>query len=99
MSADRVAALAEGMCARASSPCGECQGNAERLLNSPAMRNLLAEHEQAGREDNAAHEMCYVSGSRALEALLAEVWDEGHQRGLRDADLEHVADNPYREQP
>lgn len=24
--------------------------------------------EQAGREDNALHEMCYVSGSKALEA-------------------------------
>lgn len=27
--------------------------------------------EQAGREDNALHEMCYVSGSKALEAREA----------------------------
>lgn len=34
--------------------------------------------EQAGREDNALHDMCYVSGSKALEAREAaarrEAW-------------------------
>ena len=33
----------------------------------------------------------------ALGWLLAEAWDEGYQRGLRDADLQHGADNPYEE--
>lgn len=30
---------------------------------------------------------------------LADAWDEGYQRGLRDAeqDVQHGADNPYRE--
>ena len=34
-----------------------------------AAREITAE--QAGREDNALHEMCYVSGSKALEAREA----------------------------
>lgn len=32
----------------------------------------IAEAEQRGREDNADHGMCYVSGSKALEAILDE---------------------------
>lgn len=32
---------------------------------------------------------------RLIKPLLALAWREGHQRGLRDADLQDVADNPY----
>lgn len=56
-----------------------------------------ADAEQRGMEDSSDHNMCYVHGSRALEARLAEAWDEGYLRGTLDAtsDLE-PADNPYR---
>ena len=40
-----------------------------------------------------------VIASPAMRDLLAEAWDEGHRRGLRDADLEHEADNPYGAKP
>jgi hypothetical protein len=39
---------------------------------APTVAVMLAEAEQRGREDNADHGMCYVHGSRALEARLAE---------------------------
>ena len=34
--------------------------------------NEIAAAEQRGREDNSNHGQCYVNGSVALEALLAE---------------------------
>ena len=42
---------------------------------------LIAAAEQRGREDNADHGMCYVSGSRALESLIAAA----EARALREA--------------
>lgn len=37
-----------------------------------AARREVAEAEQRGREDNADHSMCYIHGSAALDALIAE---------------------------
>lgn len=58
----------------------------------------LGRAEQAGREDNADHGMCYVSGSDALVAKLADAWDEGESaaiRGFRAPGLDPEP-NPYR---
>jgi hypothetical protein len=64
-------------------PCLHCEFADIRVI-PPAVRlalmviRLRAEHaaeivaaEQRGREDNADHSMCYVFGSKALEALIA----------------------------
>lgn len=51
---------------------------------APAVAQMLAEAEQRGREDNADHGMCYVHGSKALDARLAEARAEA-LRGAADA--------------
>ena len=44
------------------------------------LRELLAAAEQRGREDNWGHQMCYVHGSKALAALVAEAEERGADR-------------------
>jgi hypothetical protein len=53
-------------------PRGELLRDADALLASDVVAQMLAEAEQRGREDNADHGMCYVHGSKALDARLAE---------------------------
>ena len=43
----------------------------DAILASEPIAALIAEAEQRGREDNADHGLCYVSGSRALAELVA----------------------------
>lgn len=60
------------------------------------LRERLAAAEQRGREDNANHSMCYVYGSQALQARLAEVWWEGHREVCIDCNCRPEI-NPYQE--
>ncbi|MCF6376923.1 hypothetical protein L2K70_04845 [Nocardioides KLBMP 9356] len=60
----------------------------ERIVaarESAAATRARAEGEQAGREDNADHDMCYVHGSEALAARDAEMRAEGAAEALRQA--------------
>lgn len=55
-----------------------------RTALAPEVARIEGEAEQRGREDNAEHAMCYVHGSGALEARLAEE---------REAALREAADD------
>jgi hypothetical protein len=58
--------------------------------------DVIAAAEQRGREDNADHSMCYVHGSTALEARLAQAWDEGRRSCQETRHTARAGDNPYR---
>ena len=47
-----------------------------------ALTTEIAAAEQRGREDNADHSMCYVHGSKALEARLREEREAGRFEAL-----------------
>ena len=49
-------------------------------LDAADAARMVAEAEQRGREDNADHGMCYVSGSKALAARDAEAEQRGAAR-------------------
>lgn len=58
---------------------------------------VAAERERADAAEYDAQR--YRAMARALrdaEAKVADAWDEGHRRGLLDAELQDVAENPYR---
>lgn len=80
----------------AATPEVALQGR-EALMDAltDAVAHIVAERvaaaEQRGREDNADHGMCYVHGSKALEARLAAAWDEGYDAGYHDTG----GPNPY----
>lgn len=57
-------------CEDEDAPC-DCLSDSFEAL-APTVAALIIEAEQRGREDNADHGMCYVHGSRALDALMTE---------------------------
>ena len=61
-----------------------------------ALAAQIAAAEQRGREDNADHGQCYVFGSKALAAVRAEAWDEGHRDVCNDCCC-RPGINPYRD--
>lgn len=67
---------------------------AEAVLASDWLAEVVREAEQRGREDNADHGMCYVHGSKALEALIEQAKQRGRDEVVRDVAL--VADAALR---
>ena len=67
-----------------------------KRLASDWLATQIAAAEQRGREDNADHGQCYVFGSKALAAVRAEAWDEGHRDVCNDCCC-RPGINPYRD--
>jgi hypothetical protein len=55
--------------------------------DTTALDRVVAEAEQRGREDNAEHDMCYVSGSKALDDTLDRERAKARAEGVRLAGL------------